>query len=98
MKDLADFDRRVAAAPKMLGQHNCVLQKGPRWRGIVHDARRIGAFAAEEGRARGVADRIIAKRTVESHAALRYPVDVGRLDDRMAVAAEAIVEIVGNDQ
>src|SRR5262245_6884472 len=98
MKDLADLDCRVTATPKMLGQHYRVLQKGARWRDIIHDARRIGAFAAKERRARSVADWIIAKRAVESHTARCQPVDIRRLDDRMTVAAEAIVEIVGDDQ
>ena len=58
----------------------------------------VGSQAGEEGRAAGIANRILHVGTLEADAARGQAINVGRLDRLIAVAAEMIAEIVGDDE
>src|SRR5439155_3955556 len=98
VEDLARPDRRVALRAEMLGKGDDVGQVLPEVRGVLLDARRVGPPAGHEGRSARVAERILAVGAVEPDPSRRQAVDVRRPDERMAIAADAIVEIVRGDK
>jgi len=97
--DLADLHGAISVAAKELGKKNVLrAQMRAGRRGQIDDPRRFGPQAAQERNSRRIADRVLAVGAVEPHALLRQAVDRRRLDDRMAVAAEVVVEIIGDDE
>ena len=67
-------------------------------RRVLQHARLIGPQAGQERRPAGIAQRELAIGPVEPHAAAGQLVDARRLDRRIAVAAELVVEVVGDDE
>ena len=66
--------------------------------GVGQDAGGVGMQSGEKRVAARAAERKRAVRAVKPHAAGCKPVEVRRLGERIAVAAEHRVEIVGHDQ
>ena len=64
---------------------------------VIH-LRRVRTQAGHHRGATGRAERELAIRAVEAHATLRESVNVRRLHERVAVAAEAIAHIVHRDE
>src|SRR5262249_12127816 len=84
--DLSDTRREIALCPEMLREKDAVAKVGPRRCGVAEDACRLWPLAAEQRCARGVAERIVAIGAIEANAWAGKPVDVGRPDNRVAVA------------
>jgi hypothetical protein len=98
VRDLAHTRREIALRLEVLGQEYNIAQELARPRAVVVDARGLRAPAAQQRRARRIAQRIIAVRMIEAHAAPGEPVDVRRLHDGIAVAADTVIEVVDGDQ
>jgi len=64
----------------------------------VVDLGGVGREARHHRAARGTAQRELAVGAVEAHAAPRDHVEIRRVDDRVAVRAEAVVQVVGGDE
>ncbi len=62
------------------------------------DANRVWTEACQQRRPAWVAERELGVGAVEADSALRQPIDVRRLHDRMTVGTEIVVEIVRHDQ
>ena len=99
VRHLADPGSEVAVIPEVLGQHDGIAYRVARRQEVVKDLGRLGPQAAQEGRPRGVADRVLGVGAVEADALRRQTVEVRRPCGRVgAVAAERDVQVVGDDE
>ena len=98
LKDLADAGAVIAIVLEHLRQRHHVRHAGAEVIGEVVDARGTGPQPGEQGRTAGAAQGELAVSAIELHAHFRQPIDVRRLDERMAIAAEVIVHVVDRDE
>ena len=98
VKDLAGAGGDVAVGLEML-RHADEAGIGVAEIGaIVEDAGRIGVLAGQQAGARRVAERELAIGPLEADAAFGEGVEIRRVDDLVAVAAELGPQIVEGDQ
>ena len=92
------------ATGEVIGAAKCVWQASlsgnglPEDLAVVVDAGAVGIEAGEDRIAAGAAQRKRAIGSIESRAAGGEPVDVGGYRQRIPVAAETIVQVVGDDE
>ncbi len=98
VQDLAHRLGAVAVLLEVLGHGDRVGHGLAEVGGQVVDADGLRAQAGHQRVARRRADGLVAERPLEQHAARGQPVDVRRLDDRRAVAAQQRLEVVHADQ
>ena len=99
VKHLADARGEVALLPEVLRQEHRVLQRRRARRAFVAEhPRLLRPPPAQERHARRAAHRILAVGAVESHRPRRQPIHVRRFHDRVAVARQAAVQVVGDDE
>lgn len=96
--NLADARDRVAVLPEELRERHDVRMDRPEVRLQVVDANGIGAEAGQHRCTARVAQRELHVGAIEPDSARGEPVEVRRLDQRMALGAEIEVEIVGHDE
>ena len=94
VKDLAQRLGAVAVLLEVLRQRHRVRRGLAEVRAEIVDAERVRPQAGEQRVARRRADRLVAVGAFEQHAARREPVDVRRLRQLVAVAAERRLQIV----
>jgi len=88
----------IAVVLEELRQRDYVREDLADRSGVVVNAGGVGAKTAQERRAAGIAERILAVGAVEADAARGEAVNVWRFDERMVVAAEGGVEVVNGDE
>ena len=96
--ELADPADEVAGLAKRLRHADLRGNRLPEDLPVGQDARAVGIESGEHRIAARPAQRERAVRAIEAHAAGRQLVDVRRLGQRVAVAAEQVVEIVGDQE
>ena len=97
MINLADARREIPVALEHLRQRLHIGQHGSEICDEIVDARRVGPQSGQQRHAARAAQRKLRVRAIESHAARGETIDVGRLDDWMAVRPHIVVEVVGHD-
>ena len=100
---LADVVQGVAAGPQQTGEGGDVRRQAPAPRrrdvGVDHHAVVVGIAPGEQRGARRRAHRRGGVGEIEGRPLAREPVQVGRLADRVAVAAQGILaELIGEKQ
>jgi hypothetical protein len=98
MKDLADAHHVVAHLAKELSQGRDLGQVLAEMGGVFINLGNVRPAPGHERRPAGVAQGILAVRLGEPHPGLGQLVQVGRLDQRMAITTQGDVEVVGNDK
>jgi hypothetical protein len=96
--DLADAGGEVAMVSEMLRKEYYVSKVSARRGVVIEDAGDVRAAAAEQRRARWIAQGILAIGAVEANTARGQAIDVGCVHDGVAITTDAIVEIVGGDE
>ena len=96
--DLRDAGSDVPVVPEHLRQRHDVGFVLAELGDELVDANRVWTEACQQRRPAWVAERELGVGAVEAHSALRQPIDVRRLHDRMAVGTQIVVEIVRHDQ
>ena len=98
MPNLSQQPHVIAGVAEVLGQRYPIAAQQRRV-GEVDDLGRGGIAAQEERDAGRIAERELAVRPLEADALAGQAVQVGRLDDSVAVAADPRIEIIhGNEQ
>jgi hypothetical protein len=98
VEDLADLGGRVAIIAEVLRQSDDVRHGIADPCVVVGDVSERRAPSAEQRRARGIAQRILAVSLIEANRSAGQAVDIRRFHFRGAVAAEARVEVVNGDE
>jgi hypothetical protein len=96
--DLPDAGRDVAVVLEQLRQRHGIRPVLAELRDQLVNANRIGSESRQQRCAAWIAQRKLVVGAVEPYAPLRQPIDVRRLDDRVTIRAQVVVEIVGHDQ
>ena len=98
MINLANARREVTVVHEVLRQRRQVGVAFAKIPGVGEHPGLFRVKAGHERRAAGIADWVLAVGTVELHATLGQAVYVGRLDERMAVAAEVVIEVIDRNK
>ena len=98
MEHLAHPGDVVAVVHEHLRQRHHVGQSLPKMVLQVEHPRGVGAKSGEQRRAAWAAQRELAVGMVEPHAVRGKAVDIGRLHQRMPVAAQVVVHVVHGDE
>ena len=96
--ELADARGEIAAEPERLRQADVLRDGLPEDLRIGEDAGAVRIQPGEHGIAARPAERECAIGALEPHAARGKLVDVRRLRARVTVAAEPVVQIVGDEE
>ena len=92
------FDGLHGLVAEVLRQEDRLGQLRARRRDVVDHACAVRIAAAQERSPRRVADRVLAIRAIESYAPRGEAIDIRRLNQFVAVAAEVVVQVVGHDE
>ena len=96
--DFAEGRAMVAVRLEVLRQRDAIRLRRAEMRLEVPHLRHIGPEPGHDRRARGTAHRLLHIGPVEDDPASRDAVDVGRLDDGVAVAADFRTQVVDSDE
>ena len=98
--DLAHARGRVAVQPEVLGEGALGAERGVVGRvAAAHRLDPVRVQAGQDRGPRGVADRVLAVGPIEAHPSAREGVDVGRVDERIAVAGQGVRgQVVGDEE
>src|SRR4051794_31506165 len=83
---------------ELLRQRHNIRSLFAKVRGVVKNARRVRSQPCEEARSRGVADWILAIRSIEQNTARGQPVNIRAMNVRLSVATEFRPQIVQRDE
>ena len=87
VKDLADVLGEVAMLLEMLRQRHYVRRHFTEMGRQIPNAQCIGPSTGQERSTRRIANRLLAIRSIERHAAGGKLIQIGRFDQRMTVAS-----------
>ena len=98
MKDFADAGGIVAVLLEQLWQSHHVGQHVAKMSCVLVDAGRCRPATGHKRRPARIAERILTIGVLESHASAGKPIQMGRLYERITIAAEPYGQVIRDDE